>query len=51
MAYEAMKVSISFPEHARSQVRGGHSSGEIELFTLNFQREFYACSAIVAKYK
>ena len=21
---------ISFPEHARSQVRGGHSSGEIE---------------------
>jgi hypothetical protein len=23
--------SISFPEHARSQVKGGHSSGEIEL--------------------
>jgi hypothetical protein len=22
---------ISFPEHARSQVKGGHSSGEIEL--------------------
>ena len=42
---------ISFPKHARSQVKGGHSSGEIELFTLNFQREFYACSAIVAKYK
>jgi hypothetical protein len=51
---------ISFPEHARSQVRGGHSSGEIELIqacdwlttdsTLDFQREFYACLAIVAKY-
>jgi hypothetical protein len=24
-------TSISFPEHARSQVKGGHSSGEIEL--------------------
>jgi hypothetical protein len=23
--------SISFPEHARSQIKGGHSSGEIEL--------------------
>ena len=23
--------TISFPEHARSQVKGGHSSGEIEL--------------------
>ena len=22
---------LSFPEHARSQVKGGHSSGEIEL--------------------
>jgi hypothetical protein len=22
---------ISFPEHVRSQVKGGHSSGEIEL--------------------
>jgi hypothetical protein len=42
---------ISFPEHARSQVKGGHSSGEIELIqacdwltadnTLDFQREFY----------
>jgi hypothetical protein len=52
---------ISFPEHARSQVKGGHSSGEIELIqacdwlttdsTLDFQREFYACLAIVAKYK
>jgi hypothetical protein len=41
---------ISFPEHARSQVKGGHSSGEIELIhacdwltadsTLDFQREF-----------
>jgi hypothetical protein len=49
------------PEHARSQVKGGHSSGEIELIqacdwltadsTLDFQREFYACLAIVAKYK
>ena len=26
---------------------GGHSSGEI----VDFQREFYACSAIVTKYK
>jgi hypothetical protein len=44
---------ISFPEHARLQVKGGHSSGEIELIqacdwltadsTLDFQREFYAC--------
>jgi hypothetical protein len=43
--------SISFPEHARSQVKGGHSSGEIELIqacdwlradsTLDFQRDFY----------
>ena len=41
------KHPISFPEHARSQVKGGHSSGEIELFTLNFQREFYACSAML----
>ena len=56
-----MGLAISFPEHARSQVRGGHSSGEIELIqacdwltadsTLDFQREFYACLAIVAKYK
>ena len=54
-------VPISFPEHARSQVRGGHSSAEIELIqacdwltadsTLDFQREFYACLANVAKYK
>ena len=53
--------AISFPEHARSQVKGGHSPGEIELIqacdwltagsTLDFQREFYACLAIVAKYK
>jgi hypothetical protein len=52
---------ISFPKHARSQVKGGHSSGEIELIracdwltadsTLDFQREFYACLAIVGKYK
>jgi hypothetical protein len=49
--FRAFLQAISFPEHARSQVKGGHSSGEIELFTLNFQREFYACSAIVAKYK
>ena len=40
-------MTISFPEHARSQVKGGHSSGEIELITLNFQREFYACSAML----
>jgi hypothetical protein len=42
-------LAISFPEHARSQVKGGHSSGEIELIqacdwltadsTLDFQRE------------
>jgi hypothetical protein len=42
---------ISFPQHARSQVKGGHSSGEIELIqacdwltadsTLDFQRKFY----------
>ena len=47
-----VKCAISFPEHARSQVKGGHSSGEIELIqacdwltadsTLDFQREFYA---------
>jgi hypothetical protein len=56
-----MITTISFPEHARSQVKGGHSSGEIELIqvcdwltadsTLDFQREFYACLAIAAKYK
>ena len=46
-ATQANVYSISFPEHARSQVKGGHSSGEIELFTLNFQREFYACSAML----
>jgi hypothetical protein len=44
-------VPISFPEHARSQVKGGHSSGEIELIqacdwltadnTFDGQREFY----------
>ena len=54
-------TSISFSEHVRSQVKGGHSSGEIELIhvcdwltadsTLDFQCEFYACLAIVAKYK
>ena len=27
---------ISFPEHARSQVKGGHSSGEIELIHVGF---------------
>ena len=53
--------TISFPEHARSQVRGGHSSGEIELIqavdwlaedsTLDFQCELYTCLVIVAKYK
>jgi hypothetical protein len=44
-----------------SLVKGGHSSEEIELIqaadwlaadsTLDFQRELYACLAIVAKYK
>jgi hypothetical protein len=53
--------TISLPEHARLQVKGEHSSGEIELIqacdwltadsTLNFQHEFYACLATVAKYK
>ena len=47
VARACTKPPISFPEHARSQVKGGHSSGEIELFTLNFQREFYACSAML----
>jgi hypothetical protein len=54
---------ISFPEHARSQVKRGHSFGEIELIqacdwlaadsTLDFQRAFYACLPIVfvEKYK
>jgi hypothetical protein len=54
---------ISFPEHARSQVKGGYSSGEIELIqacdwltadsTLDFQREFYISTHAwqVAKYK
>jgi hypothetical protein len=36
--------SISFPEHARSQVSFGHNS-------LHLQRELYKCSANVAKYK
>jgi hypothetical protein len=54
-------ATISFPEHACSQVKGGYSSGEMELIqacdwlaadsTLDFQCEFYACSEIVAKYK
>ena len=58
---ETQARPISFPEHARSQVKGGHSSGEIEVIqacdwltadsTLDFQREFYACLAIAAKYK
>jgi hypothetical protein len=48
--------AISFPEHARLQVKGGHSSGEIELIqacdwltadsTLDFQREFYASKCL-----
>ena len=29
-------ISISFPEHARSQVKGGKSSGEIELIHVKF---------------
>ena len=28
--------TISFPEHARLQVKGGHSSGEIELIHVEF---------------
>ena len=32
----ATVMSISFPEHARSQVKGGHSSGEIELIQVEF---------------
>ena len=45
------RLLASPPEHARSQVKGGHGSGEIELIqacdwltadnTLDFQREFY----------
>jgi hypothetical protein len=35
--------SISFPEHARSQVRCGHGSGEIELNTFDFIRTQCAC--------
>ena len=56
------KYTITFPKHARSQVnKGGYSSGEMELIQAcdwlaadsrsDFQREFYACSAIVTKYK
>ena len=51
--YMIINISISFPEHARLQVKGGNSSGEIELIqacdwltadsTLDFQLEFYAC--------
>ena len=54
--YNDCTQPISFPEHARSQVKGGHSSGEIELIqacdwltadsTLDFQREFYACKCL-----
>jgi hypothetical protein len=61
MGPSAVAMAISFLEHARSQVKGGHSSGEIELIqaadwlasdsTLDFQRELYACLAIVEKYK
>jgi hypothetical protein len=46
----SIEYPISFPEHARSQVKGGHSSGEIELIqacdwltadnTLDFQLDF-----------
>jgi hypothetical protein len=32
----AQKVAISFPEHARSRVKGGHSSGDIELIHVGF---------------
>ena len=64
MTYIVFHISTpttSFPEHACSQVKVGYSSGKMELIqacdwlaadsTLDFQREFYACSAIVAKYK
>ena len=61
IVFHISTVTISFPEHACSQVKGGYSSGEMELIqacdwlaadsTVDFQREFYACSAIVAKYK
>ena len=53
MTYIVFHIStdtISFPEHACSQVKGGYSSGEMELIqacdclaaasTLDFQREF-----------
>jgi hypothetical protein len=35
---ETEDETISFPEHARSQVKGGHSSGEIELIQAADQR-------------
>ena len=61
IVFHISTATILLPEHACSQAKGGTSSGEIELIqacdwlaadsTLDFQREFYACSAIVAKYK
>jgi hypothetical protein len=60
-ATQANLSPISFPKHARSQVKGGHSSGEIGFIQagdwlavdskLDSQREFYTCWTIVAKYK
>ena len=41
---------ISFPKHARSQVKGGHSDWACDWLTadstLDFQREFYACKCL-----
>jgi hypothetical protein len=61
IVFHISTATISFHEHACSQVKGGFSSGEIELIQacdwlaadsmLHSQREFYACSAIVSKYK
>jgi hypothetical protein len=36
LLYNFRNIAISFPEHARSQVKGGHSSGEIELIHVGF---------------
>ena len=60
IVFHISTATISFPKLACSHVKGGFSSGEIELIqacdwvaadsTLDFQRELYACSAIVTKY-
>jgi hypothetical protein len=36
VCYVSTSWTILFPEHARSQVKGGHSSGEIELIHVEF---------------